>query len=215
MLNAWLVRGSDRLANDSVWSGSTDHVLEKSDHCQDVCGRSERLVAASAVIATAAKTVHEPVSESTGVSVNVNGNERSVGGVHGLSVEECESKHVTHLSGGMRALLAGSCEFQKIVNGSVKSASNDLSLHSIGDDLGVLMPVWSLSSDIDSLELARVRLQSYLRDNRLRGDLVFGSHDPHRVGDVDHAVRAKKKPTFSLAAFDEATVEQLRVRAFP
>ena len=46
-------------------------------------------------------------------------------------------------------------------------------------------------------------------------DLVFGSHDPHRIGDVDHAVRARKNPTFSLAAFDEATIEQLKVRPFP
>ena len=214
MSNALFVRGSDRLANDSVWSGSTDHVLEMSDQCQDVCGMSERRDAASAVNETVAETVNEPVSGSTDVSVE-DGNDQSVGRVHGRSVEECESEHVTHLSGGMRASSAGPCDFQKVVNGSDKSVSNDLSLHSIGNDLGGLLPVWSLSSDIESLELARVRLQSFLRDNRLRGDLVFGSHDPHRVGDVDHAVRAKKKPTFSLAAFDEATVEQLRVRAFP
>ena len=44
---------------------------------------------------------------------------------------------------------------------------------------------------------------------------MFGSHDPHGVGDVDQAVRARKHPTFSLAVFDEATVEQLRVRPFP
>ena len=77
------------------------------------------------------------------------------------------------------------------------------------------MPVWNLSSDAESLDLSRKRLRTALREQSLLGDLVFGSHDPHRIGDVDHAVRARRNPTFSLAAFDEATIEQLKVRPFP
>ena len=67
MSNALFVRGSDRLANDSVWSGSTDHVLEMSGQCQDVCGMSERRDAASVVNETVAETVNEPVAGSTDV----------------------------------------------------------------------------------------------------------------------------------------------------
>ena len=80
----------------------------------------------------------------------------------------------------MRAPLPGPCDLQLVVNGSDKRVSNELSLPSIGNDFGVLLPVWSLSSDIESLDLSRVMLQNRLRDN----DLIFGSHDPHRVGDV-------------------------------
>ena len=123
-----------------------------------------------------------------------------------------------------------SVEFQDGVKGLDDNLSMDqsnISSGSFGEDqllpisssFGVdqLLPVWSLSSDsvFESLDLSRKRLRAVLRDQSLLNDLVFGSHDPHRIGDVDHAVRARKNPTFSLAAFDEATIEQLKVRPFP
>ena len=160
--------------------------------------------------------------DQNNISSYVSGEDR------GILVSERVRKHVSPFSGGVCVPLPVSFQFQDGVKGSDDNLSMDQSNISSGSfskdqslpissSFGVdqLLPVWSLSSDFESLDLSRRRLRAALRDQSLLGELVFGSHDPHRIGDVDHAIRARKKPTFSLAAFDEATFEQLKVRPFP
>ena len=178
--------GTDGSRANAVWHETANdgtHVLEMSVPCPDECSRSVVswcCECVECVRCSLPETCDVPGALPADVGADMRRTCPSAVGGFGSLVSERFQKHVNPSSGDVCATLPVSDNLQYVVELSdgvfqtdqINTSSGGFSDNQplpISSDFGVdqLLPVWSLSSDFESLDLSRKRLRAVLRDQSL------------------------------------------------